>query len=394
MTTIRQKIYESIAVNEPIARCQLGMKCGIRLATITEEIRKLIEDQLVVESGTLVSTGGRKPVLLRINRKALMLIAVRAARDNIKCGLFDGCMDKKYEYSAKIPARPDNHMLLREIEQAINVTIANAGYLNIDIAGIGVSFPGVVDYVNGIFIESASFPGPHHVRVKDFLLNQFQVPVAVDHDAAGITMAEYYLAGSAPHCRNMGVLFIDKGIGSRFVIDGKLFRGAGNTAGEFGHLSLDSNGPECYCGNHGCFEQLAGINAIEKRAGKPFGQIIAAAASRDSQTLKMFAEVGAYVGEAIVNIFQLMDIEHIVINGRIAEAAPYLLKAMESRLHTGSKFRSLTPQMVSFSRLGAQVDLLGPAFAVAIEAYRNFGIDIIPVTANYKKSEMIPPGMV
>jgi N-acetylglucosamine repressor len=389
MKTIRQKIYENIAINEPIARCQLGSKCGIRLATITDEIRKLIEDKLVVESGTLDSTGGRKPVLLRINRRSMMLVAVRAARDNIKCGLFDGSMDKKFEFSTKISAKPDNTTLLMEISRTINAAIANAGYLNSDIAGIGVSFPGVVDHINGIFIESASFPGPSHVNVKEFLFNEFQVPIAVDHDTAGIALAEFYLAGTLPHCGNMGVLFIDKGIGSRFIIDSKLFRGAGNTAGEFGHLSLDSHGPACYCGNRGCFEQLASISAIEKRTGLAFDKIIAAAAAKDHHFLEMFAGIGTCIGEAIVNIFQLMDIQHIVINGRITDAAPFLLKSMEAKLKAGSKFRKFSPQMVTFSRIGAQVDLLGPAFAVAIDAYRNFGIDIIPVTANYKKNEML-----
>ena len=266
MKDLRQKIFEGIAANEPISRIRLAEKYRIRVATITEHTRELLDDGLIIESGTEDSTGGRKPVLLCLNLQSFSVAGIRVTRESIKCGLFSMNLKKRIEFNTKFEGKVDNKSLLRSLKESLNKAVEASVRFKTKIKAVAVSFPGKVDPVKGIFFEAAGFPGPSGIKVKEFIAKEFKIPAVVDHDVAGVTIAEYYLE-NARACKNMGVLFIDEGIGSRFVIDGKLFRGSHNGAGEFGHLSLDTCGPECYCGNRGCFEQLAGISAIERKFG-------------------------------------------------------------------------------------------------------------------------------
>ena len=379
MKNLRQKIFEGIAADEPISRIRLAGKYRIRVATVTEQTRKLLDDGLIIESGTENSTGGRKPVLLCLNPKSFLIVGVRVTRESIKCGLFAMDLKKKTEFNTAFKGKVDNKTLLCSLKASLSRAFEAASKLKMEIKAVAVSFPGKVEPGKGIFLESAGLPGPSNVKVKDFIEKEFKVTAVVDHDVACITLAEYYLE-NARVCKNMGVLFIDEGIGSRFVIDGKLFRGSHNGAGEFGHLSLNTRGPECYCGKRGCFEQLAGILAIERFGGNMrFEAILKAAGAGDAEALKLFELVGGYIGEAIVNIFHFMDLERIVINGRIAEAAAYIEKSMICRLNDPRNLGKFSEGMVIFSRFGSEIDLIGPAFLAGVEAYRQRQIDVLPI---------------
>jgi predicted NBD/HSP70 family sugar kinase len=380
LKNLRQKIFEGIAANEPISRIRLAEKCRIRVATVTEQARELLNDGLIIESGIENSTGGRKPVPLRLNPQSFSVAGIRVTRESIKCGLFSMSLNKKAEFNTKFGGRVDNKELLRSLKESLSKAIEASVRFKMKIKAVAVSFPGKVDPVKGIFFEAAGFPGPSDIKVKEFIEKGFKIPAVVDHDVAGAAIAEYYLENACV-CKNMGVLFIDEGIGSRFVIDGKLFRGSHNGAGEFGHLSLDTCGPECYCGNRGCFEQLAGISAIERKFGgnASFEDILKRAAAGNAKALALFDQVGGYIGEAIVNIFHFMDLERIVVNGRIAEAAPYIEKCMVRRLNDPRNLGKFAEGMVIFSRLGAEIGLAGPGFLAAVEAYRQKQIDALPI---------------
>ncbi len=388
MKNIRQIIFEGIAASEPISRIRLAERYSIRVATVTEQTRKLLNDGLIIEGGTEQSTGGRKPVLLSLNPHHSSVAGIRVTRESIKCGLFSMDLKKKAEFNNKFDGKIDNKVLLCALKESLSNAIEAAVKFKMPVKAVAVSFPGKVDPVKGIFFKAAGFPGPESLKIKEFIAKEFKIPSVVDHDVAGLAITEYYL-DSACACQNMGVLFIDEGIGSRFIIDGKLFRGSRNGAGEFGHLSLDTGGPECYCGNRGCFEQLAGISALERKYGGSFEDMLKCAAAGEVKALSLFDQAGAYIGEAIVNIFNFMDLERIVINGRITEAAAYIEKSMIRRLNDPRNLGKFAKGMVVFSRFGAEIDLTGPGFLAVVEAYRQQQIDALPIAqAIFSRKEL------
>ena len=91
------------------------------------------------------------------------------------------------------------------------------------------------------------------------------LPASLDNDANCATFGEWWL-GAARGARNVVGMTIGTGIGGGLILDGRLFHGASDVAGEIGHTTIDSTGRRCKCGNYGCLEAYASGPAIAERA--------------------------------------------------------------------------------------------------------------------------------
>ena len=150
---------------------------------------------------------------------------------------------------------------------------------------------------------------------------------------------------------------INKGIGGGIVIGNKIYTGAFGTAGEVGHVTVDANGPQCECGNHGCLETLASVPAIKKKvqeaiaAGEetsikprkdgsiPFTAIGRALEKKDPVAMRVLDEVCGYLAIGINGVINILNPEIIIIGGRIAELGPLFLDLLWRKLKmVGDKF--------------------------------------------------------
>ncbi|MDD3119510.1 MAG: ROK family protein, partial [Victivallales bacterium] len=246
--------------------------------------------------------------------------------------------------------------------------------------GIGVGLPANVEPETGIYNGASYYPNLKGVKVRESLAAKYHVHTIVDHDVILMTMAEYYLNKSNP-AKDFGALFIGRSIGCRFIINGEVYRGVSNRASEFGHLSLQYDGPQCYCGNRGCFERLANTDAIEHAYdnGKTFMEIIDLARRHDPRAEDIFRREAEYIAMAVANIQNLMDVDAIVINGDIVLARDVLDAELHRQLQRrGFCNRNLDHDRVSFSKIGRQVGIAGPAIMAADRYFLANGINIFP----------------
>jgi len=379
--SVKQKIYDAIAENGSISRIRLAEKYNLRLATVTEVTRSLLENNLIVEAGEEESTGGRKPVLLRINPMAFFTIGMLLEPEHLHGGVFNSALELKYEIHEPTSPDMDGDQFLALIDKLVKRLVSESGIPAAQLKGIGIGLPNRVDLETGVYEGVSYYPRLHMIPLKDHLEETFQVPVVVDHDVVLMTMAEYYLSGnSVPD--NLGVLFIGQGIGSRFVIKGEVYRGVTNRAGEFGHLSLQTDGPQCYCGSRGCFERLASIDAIEKSygSGKKFEEIVDLAMMGDARAVEVMKQTAEYIARGCANIINLLDVEMLVINGDIVLARQLLEPALIDYLnHYSIGARPAGDQRrIFFSLIGKKVATLGPALMAADVNFQLMDINIFP----------------
>ncbi len=378
--SIKQRIFDAIAANRSISRIRLAEKYQIRLATVTEVTRQLLSERFIVEAGEDSSTGGRKPVLLEVNTEAFYTIGLTLSRSCLTGGLFNAASESKFEYALPTDESLTGTELLSLLKKVIDRLLKAAEIEPDMLKGIGIGLPARVEAAAGIYNGANYYPLLKGVPIKEFLASKYNVPVIVDHDVVLMTMAEYYLSAlQVPD--NFGVLFIGRGIGCRFIIDGEVYRGVSNRASEFGHLSLIHNGPPCYCGNHGCFERLANTEAVEQAygGGKTFEEIIDLARDREEKALGIFNKIAEYIAMAIVNIQNLMDVEMLIINGDIVMARDILEQEMRQQLQLKNlNNRNLDPDKVFFSDLGRKVGTVGPAIMAADKYFLANGINIFP----------------
>ncbi len=192
------------------------------------------------------------------------------------------------------------------------------------ISCIGIGVPGPILYEKGIVIEPPNLPGWKRVNLKKILEKEFKVPVHVDNDANCAALAEAYF-GAGKRARHFIYVTISTGIGGGIVIDRKVYRGATGSAGEFGHMIIDSKGFTCGCGNVGCFEALGSGTAIKKRAGMDAIAVELAARQGDKKAIKVIEETAHYLAIGIANLVNIFNPELVILGGGVSQMRELLL---------------------------------------------------------------------
>ena len=150
------------------------------------------------------------------------------------------------------------------IQGVILDTIEQTGANRKDFIGVGIGAPGPLDREKGLVIVAPNL-GWRNFPLRDRIGERLNLPATLDNDANCATVGEWW-QGAAQGGTNVIGMTIGTGIGGGLILDGKLFHGSSDVAGEIGHTTIDLNGRHCKCGNYGCLEAYASGPAIAVRA--------------------------------------------------------------------------------------------------------------------------------
>jgi glucokinase len=231
-------------------------------------------------------------------------------------------------------------------------------------AALGICTPGPVDHVAGRLVDPPNLPGLHNAPLREMLSTRLGIPVWLEHDAKAAAMGEFHY-GAGRGERSMVYIVVGTGVGAAIIMDGRLYRGGHNAAGEIGHVTLDPEGEVCACGNRGCVETyLAGPwlarryeTARGARAhsaddeGALSGEVVAhRAASGDPAALAAMSGAGRALGIAVATMAMVLDIELYVVGGSVAKAGELLL----------APAREMMPRCC-YASVGCRVRIVGSA---------------------------------
>ena len=270
----------------------------------------------------------------------------------------------------------------------VRETVNLAGVEQDSISAIGVSCGGPLDTKTGIVYSPPNLPGWDALPLKTKLESEFQVPVTIENDANASALAEYRFGGGRGY---NAVLYMtmSTGIGGGIVLDGQIYHGANDSAGEVGHQILLPDGPLCGCGKRGCLEALCSGPAIARRTQaairKQLGNkkasttlltltdgciedvksehVLEAARTGDVLALELVSETAYYMGWGIANLVNVLNPD-IVLLGTIAIAAGDLL--LDPIRETVSKFAMTRPAAAVEIKPAQLGDALGDLAAVAL----------------------------
>lgn len=200
-----------------------------------------------------------------------------------------------------------------------------------EVRAIGVASAGQIDQRAGTVIyANENIPGWTGMPIAERLHAAHGLPVQVDNDVHGLALAEAHW-GSGRGSRVLLVAAVGTGIGGAIVVDGRLFRGAGGSAGELGHIPVTDGGPRCGCGNQGCVEVYASGPRIAAAYAGAAGvavpdlqQVVTAAAGGDRHALAAFEAAGQVLGRALAGIVNVLDPDCLVVGGGVAAAGDLL----------------------------------------------------------------------
>ena len=187
---------------------------------------------------------------------------------------------------------------------------------------VSVSIGGPLDTEEGVIYSPPNLPGWDSVPLKRILEERFGLPVHVEHDGNAGALAEWYF-GAARGLRNVIFLTMGTGLGGGLILDGQLYRGSSDMAGEVGHIRIAETGPEAY-GKTGSWEAFCSGAGIAKLASLRFPQrwgtektsvrkLAESARAGDSNSRAVLAEAGRYLGRGLAVLVDILNPEVIVI---------------------------------------------------------------------------------
>lgn len=228
------------------------------------------------------------------------------------------------------------------------------------VRGVGVIMPGVVDPDTGI-AHYATNIGWRDLPIRQQLSDRTGLPVAIEHDVRAAGLAEAEL-GAARGADSALFVAIGTGIAAATVLDGRLVRGAGQLAGEIGHVPVFPGGETCACGQRGCTETYASAAALARRyqgatgRAEPAERVIALARQGDPVATTVFDDAVTALARALVFATMLLDPALIVIGGGLSLAGDTLLDPVREHLHSALAWRAAPPlRTAAFGARSGQV---------------------------------------
>ncbi len=255
------------------------------------------------------------------------------------------------------PTRPDQgadavvDRIARMIDTVLAETIAETSAKREDFAGVGIGSPGPLDRERGIVIMTPNL-GWRNFPLRDEISKRVGLPASLDNDANCATLGEWW-CGAAKGARHVIGITIGTGIGGGLILDGRLFHGASDVAGEIGHTTIDSTGRRCKCGNYGCLEAYASGPAIAERArealagGEPSiltklvnddlnkitAQLVYDAAKKDDDVARQVVrETASFLGAGVANLLNIFNPDVVVIAGGVTQAGAPLFEPLRAEV--------------------------------------------------------------
>jgi len=316
-----------------------------------------------------------------------MIIGVDMGGTHIRTGLFTskGILQNKSIkiHYGNLPPQKMIDLVVLEVNNILEKESLDL----FNISGMGVGFPGHVDFERGIALTTSNLPQWDDIPLRDILEDRLKIPVYLDNDANLAASAEH-LFESGKGIKNMIYVTVSSGIGAGVIINGKIYRGNRGTAGEIGHTTLDINGPVCTCGKRGCLMAMAsgiGIANIAKGVvgegkktlikdlvqndmNKITAKVIAEAAFRGDEFAESLIEQAArYLGMGLANLVEIFDPEMIIVGGGLSKIREKFLELVkEVAIQRVPKQLRDSVNIVS-SRLGSDAGIIGAASLVITE---------------------------
>ncbi|PYY64963.1 MULTISPECIES: ROK family transcriptional regulator [unclassified Curtobacterium] len=336
-----------------LSRVELAARTGLSAQTVSNVTRFLIEAGMIVESGTVVSGRGKPRTILRLEPGSRYAVGVHVDPAVVTYVLLDLAGTVVAASTTSTPTADDPSEVVRTIASAVDGLVADAGVAVDSVLGVGIASPGPIDVEAGIVVDPPFLPRWRDVPLRDALAEATGYPVLLEKDVTAAAVGEMFLAGESS-ARNFAFVYFGTGFGVGLVVDHEPVRGVGSNAGDAGHIMVDQGslaGTPDGSGTRGEVGAavapdrlvriarsrglgLSGGGAVADAdadaadvdaVNAAWDELAVAIADGDDTAVTLAADAGTVMGNAVVLIVNLLDIDRVVFGGpfwsRIASAA-------------------------------------------------------------------------
>jgi N-acetylglucosamine repressor len=382
----RQIALTLIRAHQPVSRADLARLMETNRANITLLVGELLEDDLVREGAQgRQKMRGRRPTFLYINSEKSSAVAVdiRASRTYL---MVTDSIGKQIGDMISFPTKFDPKEFVTTLGSQIRKALSDATG-GITCNGIGIVIPGMLDRTNGIVLYAPRL-GWRNLNLLEPLQREFaDTEIHLENSGKACALSQIWSTrGDGLMLNDIVFVSVSDGVGVGVVMNGELVRGKHNTAGEFAHVPLSIDGPQCPCGARGCWETyISNQTTLSRYFGRDIEprhpqsieiaeftieDLVSRARSNDSKALTALQSTARYLGLGLASIVNSLDPSRIYIGGEITEAwnliKPEVRAAIKERALTrelGDVPISIVPAAEHPRLRGAIALVTAPAFA-------------------------------
>jgi predicted NBD/HSP70 family sugar kinase len=372
-------IFDLIRSSGQVSRNDLSERSGLTEATISKVVRTLLTEGYIIEAGYATSTGGKRPVLLELNTTSRYAVGITLDVAHIVyvlCDLGGHEVDSMSSHGIGAARAAD---VMKRVGGELHDFLDRRQVKKEQIIGVGVAAAGRVDSADGVLRLVRNPADWEAFAIQESLERSSGLSVVVENDANCAALGVFW-SGRLPASHDFATIYMATGIGCGIVINGAIYRGASGNAGEIGHVVLDFEGPQCWCGARGCLEMLAAPTQVVRRAREDprlaallsderqpdlrhdwvaLGRAAAAGHAAASELLHRSAR---YLATALLGLVNTFDLDTLYLAGPgFAEAGEIYLSAIRDELARCAFMRSVHPVTVEISRVGDESAALGAA---------------------------------
>ncbi len=412
----RLTILRLLRESGPTTKPALAKQSGISRPTTSKVVDDLEADGLAERIGWTqpASNGGKPGAIYRFNAGGVRSGAVFLRVDAVQVAIIDGNAQVHARVDHPLGCDCDRHPqpVIDLIVTTLKGLLARLGLAAEDLLGVGIGVPGLASFHNGVVHFAPHLPDWRDVPLSESVAAAVGTQVRVDNDCHVQALAERHFGigqsgRSGAAAAGIEFVSVQSGIGlsAAFYLDGKLYRGTGDTAGEIGHMTVQEQGLPCSCGNHGCWETVASITwlvneacrtpdgslrlpawlpegLVPEFAGRTYGAIqevepavvtacahaiFCAARAGQPEANALVRKHAYHFGIGLANLVNMLNPQRIVIWGDSVAAGEVFLETVRNVISERSLVRAREHCEIVFTQLDHDVGLIG-AGSLALDA--------------------------
>lgn len=376
----RSHVLNTIKAHGPIGRADIARQTGLSPATVTSISAKLISQDLVLEKSAGDSSGGRPPILLVINPRGGYVVGIKLTETHAICAL----TDLEAQIIAKSSMSLSGHapeQVVDDLARMVLSFIREQRIAKKQLLGVGIGLAGIIDAEAGVLRQSPIY-GWANVPLREMLQSKLRIPVYIENDVNTLTLTERWF-GHGQGVDNFLTVTVGRGVGLGIVANGQFYRGQNGGAGEFGHITINPNGPLCACGKRGCLEAYVGdpglVRTAQESAAKgklsasvqTLDELLSLAQAGETAAIQIFAEAGRILGLGIANLINLFNPKKIIISGEGTREGDLLFIPMKESIRQNTMPGLFDPNIIEIAPWGDDAWARGAAGLVLRELFES-----------------------
>lgn len=365
-----ERVVRAVRLAGSLTQAEIARSTGLSAATVSNIVRELRDNGTVQVTPT--SSGGRRARSVALSGDAGIVVGVDFGHSHLRVAVGNLAHQVLAEQSEPIDVDASASQGFDRAEQLVARLVESTGISADKVLGVGLGVPGPIDVETGALGSTAILPGWSGINPRQELSDRLGVPVQVDNDANLGALGELVWGGGRG-VKDLAYIKVASGVGAGLVIDGRIYRGPGGTAGEIGHITLDESGPVCRCGNRGCLETFTAARYVLELLRGSHGdgltvpRMVQLAREGDPGCRRVIGDVGRHIGMGVASLCNLLNPSRVVLGGDLAEAGELVLGPIRESVSRYAIPSAAQRLSVVPGALGARAEVLGALALVLSE---------------------------